>query len=72
MKTKKQISESAQALADAEVALMRAKEAHKEAFKVALVALFNEYGLCVESASYGGLGILENVGEFTLDDLRAE
>jgi len=49
MKTTSKIAESAEKLRQAEEALKLAKGEHREAFRQALVDLFNEYGLQLEA-----------------------
>lgn len=55
--TKQKITETAQALANAEQAVKDAKEAHRQAFRVALLALCNEYGFYLEACGTEGARI---------------
>lgn len=71
MITKGRIAKSAKKLRDAERAVEKAKLAHRAAFRRALVALFNEYGLCVEESGSEGarLEINEIRRVYNLGDL---
>jgi hypothetical protein len=61
--TKRKITDSYKAIEQAEQALRAAKEAHREAFRQALVALFNEYGLCLEANGTEGARLeIEELG----------
>jgi hypothetical protein len=55
--TKSKITETAEALAKAEQAVKEAKEAHRQAFRRALVDLCNEYGFYMEACGTEGASI---------------
>lgn len=70
--TKSKIAESAERLRQAEEAVQVAKSEHREAFRVALVALFNEYGFYLDANGSEGadLEICELHGtEYPIGDL---
>ena len=53
-KTKAGISAATERLRKAEREVIAAKAAHRKAFRKACVALFDEYGLCLEVNGYEG------------------
>lgn len=55
--TKSKIAKTAEKLAKAEQAVKEAKEAHRQAFRRALVDLCNEYGFCLEACGTEGADI---------------
>jgi hypothetical protein len=65
------IVDAAKRVQEAEEALARAKEAHEREFRVALVELYNSYGLSVEANGCEGcrLEIHEISHKFTLEML---
>lgn len=62
-------AKTAEKIRKAEEAVAQAKAEHRQAFKIALVALFNEYGLCLESFGMEGTQISDVRGEFRIEDL---
>lgn len=68
--TRAKTSASVKALRDAERAVEKARVAHRAAFRKALAALFNEYGLRLGAAgSCAKLIIGPTEGEFTVEEL---
>lgn len=55
--TKSKIAKTAERLAKAEQAVKEAKEAHRKAFRLALVELCNEYGFYLEACGTEGARI---------------
>lgn len=71
--TKSKITETAEKLAQAEQALKDAKEAHRQAFRRALLDLCNEYGFYLDACGTEGATIdlleVRPGGEVRLEDI---
>lgn len=71
--TKSKITETAEALAQAEQAVKEARDAHRQAFRVALFYLCNEYGFYLEACGTEGASIdlleVRPGGEVRLEDI---
>lgn len=62
-------AKTADKIRKAEQAVTDAKAEHRQAFREALVALFNEYGLCIESFGMEGTQISDLRSDYRIEDL---